>query len=143
MADKGYRVAVPTVWDQPDFPMAQAVVEPDGRRVHLTGQVGWDADFNIIGKNDAEAQAHAAIDNIEAVLADIGGDLKDIVSFTTYYTRQDDLPAIYRVRESRFSAEFGPAVTGIRVAGLVDPDLLVEFTVIAVVPHDRFRGISG
>ncbi|MEQ9490778.1 MAG: RidA family protein [Alphaproteobacteria bacterium] len=140
MSKEAKRVGIPDVWDQSDFPMAQAVVEPDGRRVHLTGQVGWGADFNVIGKGDAEKQAHAAIDNIEAVLAGIGGSLEDIVSFTTYYTRQVDLPGIYRAREDRFHRDSGPAVTGIRVAGLVDPDLLVEFAVIAVIPEKRYTG---
>lgn len=140
MTSDGKRVTVPGVWDNKDFPMAQAVVEPVGRRVHVTGQVGWDADFNLIGKGDAQKQAHAAIDNIETVLAAIGGTLSDIVSFTTYYVRQEDLPALYRARSDRFSRDFGPAVTGVRVAGLVDPDLLVEFTVIAVIPEDRYCG---
>lgn len=137
---EGKRVTVPTVWDSENFPMAQAVVEPAGRRVHVTGQVGWDAEFNVIGEGDAGKQAHAAIDNIETILAAVGGRLSDIVSFTTYYVRQEDLSAIYQARKDRFEREFGPAVTGVQVAGLVDPDLLVEFTVIAVIPEDRYTG---
>lgn len=136
----GKRVTVPGVWDDKEFPMAQAVVEPVGRRVHVTGQVGWDANFNVIGEGDAGKQAHAAIDNIEAILAGVGGRLSDIVSYTTYYVRHEDLAAIYQARKDRFKREFGPAVTGIQIAGLVDPALLVEFTVIAVIPENRYCG---
>ena len=38
--------------------------EPDGRRIHLTGQVAWDADFEVLHQGDATAQTRAAFDNI-------------------------------------------------------------------------------
>ncbi|MCR9123447.1 MAG: RidA family protein [Phyllobacteriaceae bacterium] len=119
--------------------MNQGVVEPDGRRIHLTGQVAWDAAFNVLHKGDAGAQTHAALDNIEKVLAAAGGTLDDVVSLTTYFVRADDKAAITAARKDRFQQAFGPAATGIQVAGLWDPDLLVELAAIAVIPHDRFH----
>jgi len=127
------------VWSSTGFPMNQGVVEPEGRRIHLTGQVAWDAAFNVLHKGDATAQTHAALDNIEKVLAAAGGTLDDVVSLTTYFVRADDKAAITAARKERFQQAFGPAATGIQVAGLWDPDLLVELTVIAVIPHDRFH----
>lgn len=122
-----------TVWSDPDFPFSQAVVEPSGRRVHLTGQVAWDVDGCVVGAGDAEAQTQYAIDNIEKILAEAGGQISDVVSVTMYYVRDEDLPAIQKVRSRRFSKASGPAVTGVKVAGLVHPDLLLELTVVAVV----------
>ena len=55
--------------------MNQAVVEPEGRRIHLSGQVAWDADFNVLHPGDAGAQTKAAFDNIEKVLKAAGGTL--------------------------------------------------------------------
>ena len=133
------RINVADVWDDKDFPFNQAVVEPEGRRVHLAGQVAWDADYNVIGADDAEIQTDFAIENIRKVLAAMGGALSDIVSLTMYYVRDEDLPAIQAVRKRRMEKATGPTATGIKVAGLVDPALLVELTVIAVIPHDRFR----
>ena len=133
------RINVADVWDDKDFPFNQAVVEPEGRRVHLTGQVAWDADYNVIGADDAEIQTDFAIENIRKVLAAMGGALSDIVSLTMYYVRDEDLPAIQAVRKRKMDKVTGPTATGIKVAGLVDPALLVELTVIAVIPHDRFR----
>ena len=127
------------VWDDRDFPFNQAVVEPEGKRVHLTGQVAWDVEFNVVGEGDAGAQTEFAIENIRMVLAELGGTMSDIMSLTMYYVKDDDLPAIQRVRTRRFEKATGPAVTGVRVAGLVDPALLVELTVTAVIPNDRFR----
>ena len=133
------RINLADVWDDEDFPFNQAVVEPDGRRVHLTGQVAWDADYNIVGQDDAATQTEYAMKNIRKVLAAMGGALSDIVSLTMYYVRDEDLPAIQAVRKRAMEKATGPAVTGVKVAGLVHPALLVELTVTAVVPHDRFR----
>lgn len=133
------RISPPTVWGDEGFPFSQAVVEPSGRRVHLTGQVAWDADGALVGADDPEVQTGVAIDNIETILAALGGTLSDVMSVTMYYVRDADLPAIQKVRTARFEVEHGPAVTGVKVAGLVDPALLVELTAVAVIPEDRLR----
>ena len=133
------RINPDNVWGDSEFPFSQAVVEPQGRRVHLTGQVAWDRNGKVIGKNDPKKQTEYAIDNIEKVLATLGGKLDDIVSLTMYYIRDQDLPSIQRERIRRFKKETGPAVTGIKVAALVDPDLLVEMTPIAVIPEEHFK----
>ncbi len=133
------RINPVNVWSDDDFPFNQAVVEPEGQRVHLTGQVAWNAEGQIVGMGDAKKQTEYAIDNIEKILAELGGSISDIVSLTTYYVRDEDLPAILNVRSRRFEKATGPASTGVKVVSLVDPDLLVELTVIAVIPDKRFR----
>ena len=133
------RISPPEVWADDDFPFSQAVVEPLGRRVHLTGQVAWNADGEIVGPGNPKVQTGVAIDNIEIVLSALGGQLSDIVSTTLYYVRDEDLPAIQNVRMRRFPKAHGPATTGVKVAGLVDPGLLVELAVIAVIPEERFQ----
>lgn len=135
----GQRVNVEGVWNDAQFPMSQAVVEPEGTRVHLTGQVGWTENFEVIGPDDAGKQTHAAINNIERVLAALGGTIEDVVSTTMYYVRDEDLDAIQEARRTRFSFNAGPAVTGVKVAGLVDKALLVEIAVVAVIPHEQFK----
>jgi len=119
--------------------MNQAVVEPEGRRVHLTGQVAWDADFNVLHVGDAAGQTRAAFENIKNVLAVSGGTLDDIVALTTFYVREEDKEPITEVRRSLLNAEFGPATTGIQVAKIWDDDLLVEIVATAVIPANRFK----
>lgn len=121
------------------YPFHHAVVEPAGRRVHVTGQVAWDPDMKVIGGADPGAQTHAVLDNIETVLAGLGGRLEDVVSMTTYYVHDADYAAVTSARAARLRKVHGPATTGIRVAGLVAPDLLVEIAVIAIIPEDRFN----
>ena len=133
------RINPDNVWADSEFPFNQAVVEPEGKRVHLTGQVAWDRNGKVIGRNDAKKQTECAIDNIVKVLAELGGTLEDIVSMTMYYIRDQDLADIQSERTRRFKKATGPAVTGVKVAALVDPELLVELTAIAVIPDERFQ----
>ena len=50
-----------------------------------------------------------------------------------------DLPAIREVRQRYLPMPGAPASTAVQVAGLVEPDLLVEFTPVALIPHKRFK----
>ncbi len=126
-------------WPTGNYPIHQAVVEPDGRRVHLTGQVAWDPEGAVIGPGDAYRQTLAALDHIERILASMGGNLDDIVSLTTYYVRAEDKQPISDARAQRLNPAFAPVGTGVEVKALWHPDLLVELTPIAVIPANRFH----
>ena len=127
------------VWRAWGRGFSMGTVAPPGRLVHLTGQVAWDADERIVGPGDATAQAHACFDNIERLLAEVGGTLADVVQLTTWFVREGDLPAIQAVRATRLPGEAPPASTSVRVAALGDPAFLVELTPVAVIPEDRLR----
>ncbi|MEM7643058.1 MAG: RidA family protein [Pseudomonadota bacterium] len=125
------------LWPSRGFPMHQGVVEPSGRRVHVTGQVAWDEDGRVLHRGDAEAQTHVALDHIARILGAAGGTLDDVVSLTVYLVRRDDWPAISRARAARLNAATGPASTAVMVSGLADADLLVEVQAVAVIPDER------
>ena len=127
------------VWRSPGYPMSQAVVEPAGRRIHVSGQVAWDVDFRVQHVGDAAAQTKAAFDNIEKILQAAGGKLDDIVSLTAFYVREEDRDAITEARRSVLNDGFGPATIAIQVAKIWEQDLLVELVATAVIPEDRFQ----
>ncbi|MEM8849713.1 MAG: RidA family protein [Pseudomonadota bacterium] len=136
MADPADRINLdpPGLWPKRGFPMHQGVVEPVGRRIHVTGQVAWDSDGTVLHPGDAEAQTHVALDHVETILRAAGGGLTDIVSLTVYLTRRGDWPAISRARAARLHPETGPASTAVLVSGLADEALLVELQAVAVIP---------
>jgi enamine deaminase RidA (YjgF/YER057c/UK114 family) len=115
------------------------VVEPEGRVVHLTGQVAWDRQGQIVGEGDCEAQIRQCFRNVELILEAVGGKLEDVVSLTIYFLHRSDLPAIQRVRAEKFVPELAPASILIQTVGLVVPELVVELVPVAVVPHERYR----
>ncbi len=129
----------PTGWPQLGRPFHHGVVEPEGRVLHMTGQVAWDKDGNVIGKGDCETQARQCFDNVESILTAVGGRLEDIVSLTVFYLDPADMPAIQKVRAERLQLAHGPVSILIQAAGLITPDLLVTVAPIAVVPEDRFH----
>lgn len=129
----------PSGWPQNGRAFNHGVVQPEGRTLHMTGQVAWDGDGNLIGEGDCERQIRQCFDNVEAILDAVGGRLHDIVSLTIYFLDPADLPVIQKVRAERFTAANAPASILIQTPGLVIPELLVELVPIAVVPFSRFQ----
>jgi len=119
---------------------SQGVVQPEGRVVHITGQVAWDENNEVVGAGDVRAQMTQCVDNLERVLELVGGKLEDIVSLTIYFTDRDDIDGIRDIREGRLTFPDGKAPVSIfiQIAGLVLPEFKVEIVPIAVIPLDRF-----
>ena len=134
---KGFEVS--TVWQARGRGFQMGAVQPEGEIVHLTGQVAWDQNEQIIGLGNIEAQTRACFENIEKLLRVVGGDLNDVVSITTYFTDRNQLPAIQKIRNEFLSNKSAPVSTSIMVAGLGHKDFLVELTPIAVIPFERFQ----
>jgi enamine deaminase RidA (YjgF/YER057c/UK114 family) len=135
----GYHFNPPGLWASNGRAFNQGVVQPEGTVVHVTGQVAWDENSNIVGPGDAAAQLDKSFDNVRIILNEVGGTLADIVSMTIYFVNRDDLPAIQQSRSNTFPAATAPASILIQAAGLVHPDLLVEVVPIAVIPPGRLQ----
>ena len=129
----------PTGWPRLGRAFNHGVVAPEGRTLHITGQVAWDGEGKLVGAGDCEAQTRQCFDNILHILNAVGGRFEDIVSLTIYFLDPDDLPAIQKVRAERLSPDTAPTSTVIQAAGLVSPDLLVEVVPIAVIPFARYH----
>jgi len=134
---KGFEVL--DVWQARGRGFQMAAVQPPGQVIHLTGQVAWDEDEQIVGVGDIEVQTRVCFENIRKLLKFVGGELSDIVSITTYFTDRSQLPAIQKIRTEFLPAESAPVSTSIMVAGLGHKDFLVELTPIAIIPKERFK----
>lgn len=131
------------VWKPEGRGFSMGVVQPEGITVHLTGQVAWDADSQLVGPGDVRLQTKQCFENIRSLLKEVGGDFSDIVNLTTYFLKLDDLAIIQEIRAEVFAGKSGPASTSVRVAGLGHADFLVELTPIAVIPSERFLEPKG
>lgn len=126
------------VWKSQGRGFQMGVVQENGVIVHLTGQVAWSADEEIIGKGDVGRQTRQCFENIQKLLSKVGGELSDIISITTYFTNRSQLPVIQKIRTEFLKLGSEPASTSVMVAGLGHKDFLVELTPIAVIPQNRF-----
>ncbi len=104
-----------------------------GDTVYIAGQIALDADGNLVGKGDAEAQTHQVYANLQAILEELGGSLEDIVKLTTYLTDRSHLETFRRVRNRFFEDPFPPN-TLLFISGLAQPDYLVEIEAVAFLP---------
>ena len=129
----------PSGWPQRGRAFNHGVVQPEGRVLHITGQVAWDSEGQVVGLGDCEAQMRKSFDNVESILTAVGGRLEDIVSMTIYFLDPADLPAIQKVRAEKLAPEVAPASIIIQTPGLVAPELLVELVPIAVIPAERYH----
>jgi enamine deaminase RidA (YjgF/YER057c/UK114 family) len=74
---------------------------------------------------DAYNQARLCLSLIEEALGKAGVGLEHVIRTRLYFTRPQDWQDIARAHGEAF-AEIRPAATAVRVAGLLDPDWLVE-----------------
>jgi enamine deaminase RidA (YjgF/YER057c/UK114 family) len=109
-------------------------------RVFLSGRSALQPDGSVAALGDAAAQTHAALDNIAASLQAAGGSLRDITRLTTSLVDRAHRKPVYETIGSRLRDVF-PVGTGLLVAGLPLPELMVQINAEAVVgsPVQRLR----
>jgi enamine deaminase RidA (YjgF/YER057c/UK114 family) len=103
-----------------------------GRTIHVAGTTASGDDGQIVGPGDAYAQTVQAIRNIEQALKALGADLTDVVRTRLYVTDIDRWQEVGRAHGEVFG-EIRPAATMVEVSRLIDPAMLVEIEVEAIV----------
>lgn len=109
------------------------VVTGPGRWVAIAGQVAFDADGNLVGVDDAGAQARQVFANLERCLAAAGATFADVVKLNFYVTDIAFLPEVRAARDAHIDTANPPASTAVQVAALFRPEALVEIEAYAVV----------
>ena len=114
---------------------SHAVSVPASRMVFLAGQVGMDRDGQVVS-GGVVAQFEQALANLLTALAAAGGQPGDLVSLTIYIVDLADYQAHAKqigAAWRRLAGTEYPAVAGVGVARLWDPEALVELQGIAAV----------
>lgn len=114
--------------------MSQGVAVPAGRMIFASGQVARDVDGQLAGRGDIRAQTRKTLQNLQAVLAEAGATMDDVVKVTVFVTNlSEHFAAIHEIRAEFFTSAY-PASTLVEVSQLVDPEMLIEIEAIAVTP---------
>jgi enamine deaminase RidA (YjgF/YER057c/UK114 family) len=126
---RGSPVVPNGLFDSRPYGFAQAAVvsTPFGRAVHVSGQVAWDVDQNIVGPGDIGRQLEKSLDNLAAALASVGATL-DQVGALRLYIKQRHMGE-GRAISAALRAKFGdkpPCSTWIGVIALADEQFLIE-----------------
>ena len=99
-----------------------------GDTLYIAGQVGRDADLNVL--EGSQAQYIQAFENVSRVLSAAGANFDNVVDMVTYHIDIGDIANFMTVKD-RYFVNHVPAWTGIGVAALAMPDLLVEVKCVA------------
>jgi enamine deaminase RidA (YjgF/YER057c/UK114 family) len=107
------------------------------RTIYIGGQNALDENGILVGKNNLKQQTEHVLSNIEKIVKDAGSKLEHIVKFTIHLLHGQNPQDGFRAFQERWKDTTNfPTVTVVFVAGLGNPDWLVEIDAIAVVPSE-------
>ena len=113
----------------------------DGEQVYVAGMVGWNERQEFPA--DFAGQLRQALLNTVAVLGEAGAGPEHVARMTWYVTDldayRDNLEAIGAAWREVMGRHF-PAMAVVGVAGLVEPDAMIEIESTAVISRSRTRG---
>jgi enamine deaminase RidA (YjgF/YER057c/UK114 family) len=103
-----------------------------GNMIEVAGTTAVDEAGQVVGLNDPYRQTLFILDKIEQALIKAGASMQDVVRTRMFVTNIDQWEAIGRAHGEYFR-QIKPAATMVEVQRLIDPEMLVEIEVTAVV----------
>ncbi len=107
--------------------------------IYVGGQNAIDMNGAVTGKGDLKAQTEQALSNVETVLEAAGATLHNVVKFTICLVQGQNPQDGFEVFQKKWGdyPKF-PTITVLFVAGLGNPDWLIEIDAVAGYWHERY-----
>ena len=104
------------------------------KTIYIGGQNATNKEEQIVGKGDIKAQALQTLNNLKIALAAGGASLSNVIKWNVFIVQgQDSQTAFQALEEDLKKIPNPPIITGLYVAGLAQPDFLLEMDAIAIV----------
>ena len=116
---------------------SQAVSVCGGHKVvYIGGQNAVDSSGAIVGRADLATQTHQVFRNLEVVLAAADARLENVVKWNIMVVAGQPILSAFQVFQEKWGRKPNPPAISVSfVAGLANPDFLVEIDAVAVVPE--------
>jgi enamine deaminase RidA (YjgF/YER057c/UK114 family) len=115
-----------------------AIAVDSGRLLFIAGQVAIDENNQLVGEDNFRAQMEQVFINLGRIIESAAASFDDVVKFTTYVTRSQDLSAFYEKRAAIFGDIYPygryPTNTLVVVDQLARAEWLIEVEAIAALP---------
>jgi len=112
-----------------------------GSHVWVAGTTATGDDGKLVGRGDPYAQAVQCFRNIEKALHEAGASFRDVVRTRMFVTDITRWEAVGRAHGQIFR-DIRPTATMVEVRRLVDPEMLVEIEVEAVVSESTTQRLQ-
>ncbi|MEZ4793468.1 MAG: RidA family protein [Gelidibacter sp.] len=108
----------------------------NGNTIYIGGQNSVDQNHEIVGKNDIASQTEQVMKNLEIALKDCGATFDHLVKLNINIVQGQDARKGFEVSQKFLGQSSNqPIVTVLFVAGLINPDFLIEIDAIAFLPE--------
>ena len=126
----------PEGWEPPSG-FSNGMFAPAGARLlFVAGQIAWDADQVLIGRNDFAAQFRQALGNVLAIVHAAGGEPAHVASMTVFVKDKRaylaSRPALGQIWRELVGRHY-PSMALVQVADLLEKDALVEIQAVAAI----------
>lgn len=131
------KVIQPEGWKEPIGYSNGIAVSGIWKNVHVSGQIAWDKDCQLVGAGDIAVQFEQALRNVVSVVQAAGGEAEHVARLTIFITDKAAYLAARKDIGSRYRKIFGthyPAMALVIVAGLLEDGAMVEIEAAAGVP---------
>jgi reactive intermediate/imine deaminase len=111
---------------------SHVVDAPAGRVVYVSGQVPLDADGQLVGDDDFEAQARQVFANLTTALETAEASWSDVVKLNYFLTDVSWVASVRTIRDEYVDTAHPPASTLVEVSRLFREDVMIEIDAVAV-----------
>jgi enamine deaminase RidA (YjgF/YER057c/UK114 family) len=115
---------------------SDGLIVPAGRILLISGQIAWNQDARIVSA-DFATQFLQALDNVISVVHAAGGGTEHIVKLLAFVTDLEQYRMATKAIGEGWRSRLGkyyPAMSLVRVAGLLEPGAMVEIEGMAILP---------
>jgi len=114
------------------FGYSQVVESTGARIVHVAGQVPLNAQNELVGAGDFQAQVRQAFENVRLALEAVGMTFGDVVKMQFFLTDIANLPQVRGIRDEYINTAQPPASTSVQVVALYRPEVMFEMDIVAI-----------
>lgn len=123
----------PQLYDGKPHGLSHAVIDTATGTVYISGQVDWDMNHQV-SSHTVEGQLRNVLNHLTIVLDAAGSSVENLLNLRIYIRGElgeflEDIAPIL----TQFLADSRPALTGIGVASLASPEILVEIEATAAL----------
>ena len=101
--------------------------------LYISGQIPLDMELKSVGEGDIAAQTDQIYANMQKVLEEAGGSMRNIVMLNIFCTDLEAYDKHTRPIRKKYFGDYYPATTAVEIKRLYRPEYMIEIEAVAVL----------